>query len=423
MTPIRSTPLRHIVPPVPLDRREIKILILLGLVAFSQGWAGNVLTHTLAFTRVTFGLSDARIADVQAIVRGVALLALVFSWWSDHRGRRGPLLVAFVILPVANLFTVLSDSLATFAGWQSITRIGTVALGALALVVLAEEIEPEVRGYAAAVFALFLSMGTGWGLLLSSIAERGDEAWRWLFGLSSVTLLVFPFLAVHLKESRAFRPGTPRPPLGAVLHRGLARFFWPMALLSFAISAFTGPAANFILPRMVNDLGWDQGPASVLLVITSTPAVVVGLLVGGRAADLIGRKPAEFVSMLVGVVGGLAFYWFENGWVLGLGIFGSVLGASAFSPAYSAQRAELFPTEVRATAGAWTVNASITGGLFGFLAGRFVIDAWGLSATISLLGGLVLASTLMLVLLPETRGADLVGDQTDLPGLPGAMPM
>jgi hypothetical protein len=125
--------------------------------------------------------------------------------------------------------------------------------------------------------------------------------------------------------------------------------------------------------------------------------------------------------MLIGVAGGLAFYWFEPGWILGLGIFGSVLGASAFAPAYSAQRAELFPTEVRATAGAWTVNASIMGGLFGFLAGRFVIDAWGLSATITVLGGLVLASAIMLTLLPETRGADIIGE--DLPGPPGAMPV
>jgi MFS family permease len=264
-------------------------------------------------------------------------------------------------------------------------------------------------------------MGTGWGLLLSSIAERGDEAWRWLFGLSSVSLVVFPLLALHLKESRAFRKGTPRPPLAAVLRKGLARYFWPMALLSFAVSAFTGPGANFILPRMVNDLGWDQGPASLVLVITSTPAVLLGLLIGGRAADLIGRKPTEFAAMVVGVSGGLAFYWFENGWILGLGIFGSVLGASAFSPAYSAQRAELFPTEVRATAGAWTVNASITGGLFGFLAGRFVIDAWGLSTTITVLGGVVLASAIMLTLLPETRGSDIIG--ADPQGPPGAMPM
>jgi hypothetical protein len=58
-----TSPLRHLAPPLPLARREIKILILLGLVAFSQGWAGNVLTHTLAFTRVTYDLSDAGIAD------------------------------------------------------------------------------------------------------------------------------------------------------------------------------------------------------------------------------------------------------------------------------------------------------------------------------------------------------------------------
>ena len=220
-------------PPVPLDRREIRVLALLALVALSQGWAGNVLTHTLASTRETFELTDQGMFDIQAAVRALALFGLAFSWWADHRGRRGPLLLAFALLPIANLATAFSGSLAWFAATQSVVRIGTVALGALALVVLAEEVNPKIRGYAAGVFSLFLSMGTGWGLILSRALDSGGETWRWLFGFSGVSLIVFPLLAVHLRESRAFRPGTPRPPLSAVLRGGLARYFIPIALLSF----------------------------------------------------------------------------------------------------------------------------------------------------------------------------------------------
>jgi len=403
-------------PPVPLTRREIGILALLGAAAFSQGWAANVFTHTLAYTRVTFGLSDQGIADIEAVVRATAMVALALSWWADRHGRRGPLLLAFLLIPAANLATAFAPTLPAFAALQGVARIGTIALGALGLVMVAEEVNPEVRGYASAIFALGLSMGTGFGLLIAPVAETGDEAWRILFAVSSAPLLLLPILARRLHESRAFRPGRGTR-LSLALRGGLARHFWPMAGLSFTVAAFTGPGAGFINPRLVNDLGWEQWPASLLLVLASTPAVLLGLLGGGRAADLLGRRPTELVAAVVGVAGSIAVYFSEEGWVIGLGVFLSILGASAFAPAFAAQRAELFPTEARATATAWLVNAGILGGLGGFLAGRFAIGAWGVPATIAGLGGLTLLSMALLALLPETRGADVLGAGSSRPAI------
>jgi MFS family permease len=423
---LRSPPRRFAVrfallaPPVPLQRREIGVLALLGAVAFSQGWTSNVFTHTLAYTRVTFGLTDQGIADVEAVVRATALIALLLSWWADHRGRRGPLLIAFLILPAANLATAFAPSLPVFAALQGVARIGTIALGALGLLVIAEEVNPAVRGYASAVFALGLSMGAGFGLLLTPAAQAGDETWRLLFGASALPLLLFPLLALRLRESRAFRPGT-RAPLVAALRGGLARHFWPMAGLSFAVTAFTGPGAGFLNPRLVNDLDWGQGKATLLLVLASTPAVLLGLLAGGRASDLVGRRPTELVAIAVGVAGGVTAYFSEEAWAIGLGVFLSILGSSAFAPAFTAQRAELFPTEVRATAGAWLINAAILGGLGGFVAGRFAIGAWGVPVTIAGLGGVLLAASSLLILLPETKGADLLGGEAPSPSL-GVMP-
>lgn len=407
--------LASLAPPVPLTRSEWGILLLLAAVAFSQGWSANVFTHTLAYTRDTFGLSDQGIADAEVIVRATSLLALALAWWADRRGRRGPLLVAFAILPLANLATAFAPNFAAFTGLQGVARIGTIALGSLGLLVVAEEINPAARGYASGFFALGLSLGTGFGLIITTLAQRSDEAWRGLFGVAALPLLLLPLLIVQLRESRAFRRGA-HGALFAALRGGLARRFWPMAGLSFTVAAFTGPAAAFINPRLVDDLGWAQGGATLLLVLASTPAVPLGLLAGGRAADLIGRRPTEAVTMVIGVAGGVLAFFTEAGWAMGLGIFLSILGSSAFAAAFTAQRAELFPTGVRATAGAWLVNAGIFGGLMGFLAGRFIIGAWGVPVTIAGLGGLLLASSGLLLLLPETRGADLLAsDNTPAP--------
>ena len=417
-----SGPLRHLRPSHPLEAREKGILALFAIVALTQGWTGTVITHALPFVRESFDLDDGSVFGLLSTVRAVALIGLLFSWWGDHRGRRTPLLLAFFLLGAFNLLTAFAPNYAAFLWLQAAARIGGAALAALTIVVLAEELNPGVRGYGLGIAALFTSLGTGFGLFMRILGEGSDEAWRLLFGLSAIPLLALPFLASRLMESRAYRKQSTRPPLSEVFRSGLARYFWPMALLSMAVSAFTAPAANLALVRMENELGWSAGAASTLLALTSAPGVMLGLLAGGRMADLIGRRPTEVLGAFVGVAGGLVFYFSTTPWVMAAGIFVSMVGSFAIGPAFGAHRAELFPTRIRATAGAWMVNASILGGLLGFAAGRFVVDAWGISSTIAFLGGILLAATTLVLLVPETRGMDLTrddeADPTDWPVSP-----
>ena len=409
-------------PPEPISHREFVILGLFAIIALTQGWSGAAITHALPFAQEAFGWSDARVFDVLATVRAVSLLALALSWYGDHRGRKRPLLIAFILLPLGNLATALFVDPAAFIGLQSLARIGTIALGSLAIVVLAEEIKPEIRSYSIGIYAMFGSLGTGLGLLLRPIAETGTDTWRLIFALSALPLLAAPFLAMRIGESRAYVQRTIRPSIGAVLRAPHGRRFWPMAGLAFSISAFTAPAANLALVRLESDLGWSAATASLLLALTSAPGVAIGVLAGGRLSDIVGRKPTEAVSILVGVAGGVAFYFLETGWLMGLGIFVSTLGAFAFGPAFGSHRSELFPTEIRSTAAAWIVNASIFGGLVGFAAGRFVVDAWGVPTTIASLGGMLVVASLLIRLLPETKGLRLTPDaeESELP--PGAIP-
>ncbi|MCH7585955.1 MAG: hypothetical protein IH941_12490, partial [Acidobacteria bacterium] len=80
------------------------------------------------------------------------------------------------------------------------------------------------------------------------------------------------------------------------------------------------------------------------------------------------------------------------------------------------------PTEIRSTATAWIVNASIFGGLVGFAAGRFVVDAWGVPTTIAVLGGVLIVASSLIRLLPETKGLHLTADAEESEPPTGAMP-
>ena len=132
--------------------------------------------------------------------------------------------------------------------------------------------------------------------------------------------------------------------------------------------------------------------------------------------------PTEAVSVYIGVTGGVAFYFLDSGVLMGLAIFLANTGAFGLGPAFGSHRSELFPTEVRSTAAAWTVNASILGGLVGFAAGRFVVDAWGVPTTMAILGGILVLATGLITRLPETKGLHLTPGETETEPPSGAIP-
>ena len=393
----------------PTDRFTVadrRIIFLLGIVAFVTGYTGSQMAHTLPFARLSLGLSEGEMSLMFAAVRAASLLAVGFSVVADRKGRRRPLLSAFALLAAGSLLTAFVPVAGAYAVAQSAVRIGVVAIAGLGIVFLAEEMTPGIRGYGIGLYGLAGSLGVGAGLVILPLAERADEAWRILFGLGGLALLALPLLLRYLPESRAFRKGAHIGFITA-LRMGLGKHFWPLAGVSFFVAAFASPAFDFVLERLINDLDWQAGAARFLLIVASGLGAI-GLLIGGRASDRVGRRPTAIVAMIIGLIGGLGFYLLDSGWFLAGSIFLATLGATMLTPALGAMRAELFPTKVRATAAGWITNVAIIGSITGFVAGAYLIDRIGLSATIAILGAGVVGAVLLTLRLPETKGMDIV---------------
>ena len=378
----------------------------MALVAFVTGYGAAQISHTLTFARKALDLTEGDMLGIFAITRAASLLGLVFAMLADRRGRRGPLLVAFTLLPVGNLATALLPGPVLFTVGQAVTRIAVVATAALSVVILAEELGPQVRALGIGVYALAGAMGTGLGLILLPIADGGANAYRLLFAFTAVGFLVLPLLFRFLRESRAYVQYTKPVAFRRALAAGLGKHFWPIAGVAFFIAAFSSPAFDFVLERLMDDLAWDAGPARFLLIVFSGIGTV-GLILGGRLADTIGRRQTSVTGMLLGLVGGIAFYTQSSGWALAPAILVATLGATMLTPAFAAHRSELFPTRIRATAAGWVTNVAILGSIAGFTFGERVVDDIGLSATISVLGIGVVVAMFLVLRLPETKGIDL----------------
>jgi MFS family permease len=393
-------------PTNPFSTADRRIVFLLGIVAFIAGYGGAQMAHTLPFARLSLGLTEGNMSVVFAIVRAVSLTAVGFSIAADRKGRKDPLIIAFGLMSLGSLLTAFVPTTVAYVVAQSVVRVAVVAIAAIGMVLLAEELSPGIRGYGMGLYGLAGSLGVGTGLLLLPIAERADSAWRILFALAGLGLLAIPMLMRYLPESRAYRPGKPISFVSA-LRMGLGRHFWPIAGVSFFVSAFSAPAFDFVLERLINDLAWEASAARFLLIAASGLGAL-GLLIGGRMADRSGRRPTALVALALGLVGGVGFYLLNSGWFLAASIFVATMGATMLTPALGAMRAELFPTRVRATSAAWVTNVAILGSISGFLVGGVLIDRIGLPKTVASLGAGLLISMALILTLPETKGMDLV---------------
>ncbi len=391
------------------NRSDRRITTLMGTAGFVQAFAGSLLVVTLAFSRPDLGLSKADASWMLAIIRLGSFTAVAFALWGDRLGRRRPLLAALLTLLAANVATAFVPGVAGFTIFQAVARAASGAVAALAVVYLAEEVRPHIRSYSMGIWGVAGSLAGGLAFLLAPLFELPPDRWRWMFAYSAIGIVFYPLLSRFLGESRAFVEAPQRVPVTAVLVGNSGRHFWPLAGAARAVGAFSGPAVSFASDYLINDLEWTV-LASSLAIITAGALGATGLLIGGRLADRIGRRPVIVTGMALGAIGGSAFYWQSEPLLVFWIIVGS-FGSSIFVPAFSALRSELFPTESRAVAGALLSATSVTGAILGLAMGSQTIERWGLPTTVTILGvGAVVAIPLILML-PETKGSVLVQDR------------
>ena len=151
--------LRRYIPLHALNAPERQVLLAAWITGVAQGFAQSHATNTLPFSRLTFGLSEAGMANVLAITRAGALAALFIAMAADRRGRRGPLIGSFVVLLGSSALTGWVGSATQFTIAQTVMRGATVTVGVLVVVLIAETFRPGFRAFGMGIYAAAASLG------------------------------------------------------------------------------------------------------------------------------------------------------------------------------------------------------------------------------------------------------------------------
>lgn len=388
-----------------------RLLVLLGVASFFEGYDFQVITVALKPLRHTFGIDQAAASSWIALIYLGALPAVAAAWRADRRGRRGMLLWSIVGYTVATAGTAAAPDLGSFVALQFAARFFLVLQATLCWTIVAEELPAGARGFGFGWLAMLSALGTGWSAILNgALVSPLHLSWRLLYLAALPVLLVAIRLRRTLGETERYRAASAghlewhwteivRPPQRARL----------LLLCGVGLLAnLTQQATVYVVDFMESERHLSASGASLTLVAAGALAIPV-LLLAGSLSDRVGRKPV-LCTFLVVMVGGLYLFFhvarsepalFGSLALVYVGVFGSWPTGTGFG-------AELFPTELRAFGNSFANGARYASQAVSFLVAGALIGAGSLpTAVLVLSAGPLLAAVLVAAFFPETGGREL----------------
>ncbi len=400
-----------------LTSRQWRVLGLLATAGIFDQY--DLYLFSLALKQIQLGLAipEEQLGYLGSIVRLGALPAFLILFAADRLGRRRVLLATIVGYTVLTGLTALAPNLETFVALQFAARSFAVAEVLLAVVVIAEEFDPGLRGWGIGALAALQACGAGLAALLFALVGGVEGAWRGLYLVGLIPLGLVAWLRRTLPETAHFQAQQERrTALGARVEllrplldllRVYPGRFAATAAVAF-IGGLAGAAAAFFGAKYMQDAhGWTPRAAGMMVFLGGALAIV-GNVAAGRLSDAIGRKRVAIGFVLCDALLTIAFYNSGGWWLVPIWI-GMIFASMGGGVTLSALASEMFPTSYRSTASGARAVLAAAGATLGLAAESVLYGVVGSHWTaITLLASVFLAAPLIVGLaFPETAGREL----------------
>jgi MFS family permease len=396
-------------PPESMTTDQIRTIATLSLLMALAEYASSLLTQTLDFVAKTYSASDAQLGVVTAVTRVGNLIVLIGGALADRVGRRRLLLTAVAFVLVCSALSAAAPSLRTWGLLQVLVNGGTNLAFLVGFIAAVEEAPEASRTYTIAIVGIASGLGFVLGALLLPLADLHAQAWRALYAVAALGLLFLPSVSRNLHETKRFEALVARHArrgrVGEVVDRRYGGRFAIMCAAGFLLYMFFAPQTQFTNRYLGDERGFSGLGILVLRTVTQAVPALIAAYAGGRLAESRGRRPVARQGLLLGAAAMVAFF-VGGGVVLWLGLALATVGLSVAGPSLSSFSSELFPTEVRGTAGAGQVIASVLGSATGLLLAGYLAQPLGsIGAAIAVTAvGPVIVALFLIRYLPEARG-------------------
>jgi len=385
-------------------------VLVLAAVSFLTDASSEIIYPLLPiFLTTVLGTSAAAVGAIEGAAETTsALLKLASGWWSDRASRRKPLVVAgYALASLARPLVAVAQSAAQVLAIRLTDRVGKGIRGSPRDALIAESVDPAIRGRAFGFHRAADHAGAVVGPLIAFALLRWEQLpLRTVFlfaalpGVLSVIVLVLGVRETprHARAASATKKaGVPS------LDVSLGRAFW--TFLACVLLFTLGNSTDAFLILRANQLG-----VSVALVPILWAALHVvksaGSVPGGALSDRFGRKPlilagwAVYAAVYIGF-GRATETW--HAWALFLA-YGTFFGLTEGTQA--ALIADLVGQARRGTAYGWYYLAVGIGALPASVLFGLIWDRVSPRAAFDVGAGLAFAAALVLLAVRPQGPAD-----------------
>jgi putative transcription antitermination factor YqgF len=404
-------------PPVPMEKRTERVILLVGAAAFFAGY--DQLVFGLATPQIQAGLHipENQIGLTVSYFRLATFVALLIAASADLIGRRRLLLVTLFFQASFTLLTAFAQDYTQFVLAQVATRIFGYAEEMLCFVVIAEEVAAAARGWSNGTLSALYYLGGGLAALVFMAVDLLPFGWRAIYVIGAIPLFLVAYLRQRLPETRRFaeREGALQTvskfaatwkmlgELATQYPRRIVTVLIAAGAFGFAISPATVLGSKYLQST------YHYAPWQASVTMIGCGLVGIGLaILSGKLSDRIGRKPMAFAIV---ALAGVSFFFFYNGvapiwmpllWLLSFfGFFSGDVLVAGFA-------LEIVPTAYRATvSGLRYVVEIILGAVSLALEGRLYDVLHAHAPAIQWMLAAIPITLVAILFLPEPAGKSL----------------
>jgi MFS family permease len=392
------------------------------LVAAGLGWmldAFDVMLYSLVLASM---MRDLGMGSATAGLLGSLTLAasagggFIFGVVADRFGRTRALSLSILLYALFTAACGLAQNVTQLAIFRVFLGLGMGGEWASGAALVSETWPAQHRGKALGIMQSCWAIGYGAAAIVTALILP-SYGWRAVFLVGVVPALLTWWIRQNVREPAmwrdAQRSGQPRTSSFADAFRGpMLRLTVALTLMN-AATMFAWWGWNFWIPTYLS-LPTAQGGVGLTTVTMSSfvVAMQVGMWFGyvtfGFVSDSFGRRPTYIVYLLAAAL--LVFVYGVTTKPLALlllGPFVAFFGTGYFS-GFGAITAEIYPTDIRATAQGFTYNIGrLASAVAPFAVGSLAAGR-GFTAAFTITSIAFLIAAMLWLWIPETRGRELV---------------
>jgi len=387
------------------------------LIAAALGWmldSFDVMLYALVLAAIIpdLGLSK----EIAGLLGSVTLLAaaaggVAFGVIADRFGRTRALMASVLIYSVFTAACGLAQNVTQLAAFRILLGIGMGGEWASGAALVSETWADAHRGKALGLMQSAWAIGYASAALVTMIVLP-RWGWRAVFMVGILPAFLTLWVRARVEEPKIWRDAPPaRGSLTTIFSGGLARLTIPLTIMN-AFTLFGWWGFNLWLPGYLSlpvSAGGRGFSATTMswFVIAMQVGMWFGYVTFGFVSDAVGRKRTYIVYTSAAAL--LILVYISIREPLALLLLGPFVAffATGFFSGFGAVTAEIYPTEVRASAQGFTYNMGrITSALAPFVVGSLA-QKHGFQAALSLTSIAFLLAAITWRWIPETRGRPL----------------